>query len=274
MGVGSTVLQVGQTSSVPVRIISTLGLTNLSFTITYPSNRFTNWVMTASNSAIGASQVQGVDPSQTAFKFAAKSGQTFNGPGVLGSLSFQALPGVSAFVPLSPTNVVGSKADGTAVGNSGGQAGRAVVIGQQPLLEAWLATNRRMLTIYGNPGSSYQTLFNTNLLTTNWLAGWRVPQTNLAQVYEANEELSPVFYRALQFSSDPPIMELNSINKSNVTLLLYGVGGTNYIVQATTNLYLPNGWFTATNLTLTNSFQFISTGSPTNKAMFYRAKRP
>src|ERR1035441_4119989 len=51
LGVGSTVLQIGQTSSVPVSIISTLGLTNLSFTIAYLTNRFTNWVLSAMNRA-------------------------------------------------------------------------------------------------------------------------------------------------------------------------------------------------------------------------------
>ena len=123
MSVGSTVMQVGTTSSVPVSIISTLPLTNLSFTVEYPANRFTNWLVTASNNAVGTALAQNIDPSQTAFNLAAKDGQTFNGPGVIGSLTFAALPGSSAFVPLSPTKVFGTKTDGSAVGNSGGQGG-------------------------------------------------------------------------------------------------------------------------------------------------------
>jgi hypothetical protein len=276
VSIGSTVMQIGTTSSVPVNLLSTVALTNLSFTLSYPTNRFNQWILTPSNAAISGVLAQTLDPADAYFNLGTTSGQVLQGPALAGIIGFGALSNTSAFVPLNIVNIQGTKSDGTPVGNTFGIGGRVVVIGPQPLLEAWMATNRRMLTVYGNPGSSYQTLFNTNLLTTNWLAGWRIPQTNLAQSYEANEQLSPVFYRALQFSADPPIIELNSFNGTNMTLLLYGVSGTNYIVQAMTNLGAANGWFPATNMTmtLTNSFQFIGTGSPTNKAMFFRAKRP
>ena len=78
----------------------------------------------------------------------------------------------------------------------------------------------------------------------------------------------------MKFSADPPILELNSFTRTNLTLLLYGKSGTNYVIEATANLGLTNGWFPATNFTLTNSFYFIGTGNPTNQAMFFRAKRP
>jgi hypothetical protein len=275
VGVGSTVLQVGQTSSVPVSIISTLGLTNLSFTIAYPTNRFTNWVMTASNSAVGTTFVQTIDLSQTAFSVAAKHGQTFNGPGVIGTLTFKAVPGSSAFVALSPVNVVGSKTDGSAVGNPEGEAGRVVVIGPEPLLEARTGSNpARMLTLYGNPGATYALGFRTNLLGTNWQFVWRTPMTNLYETFSADTKPPLLFYRAWEFFADPPILELKQSSRSNPSLLLYGKAGTNYILQATTNLSLAGAWFSATNFTLTNSFRFIDIGAPTNKAMFFRAKRP
>jgi hypothetical protein len=56
--------------------------------------------------------------------------------------------------------------------------------------------------------------------------------------------------------------------------LLYGISGSNYVLQASTNLSLTNGWFPATNLTLTNSFQYLGSGSPTNTGLFFRVKRP
>jgi hypothetical protein len=152
VGLGSTVMQVGTTSTVPVRVISTLGLTNLAFAVTYPTNRFTNWVMTASNSAIGSIALQNTD-AQLFLNLAAQPSQTITGPTVLGSLSFAAQPGHSAFVPLEVAGVVGTKLDGTPVGNSSGLPGRVVVIGPEPLLEASLGTNSsRLLTVYGNPG--------------------------------------------------------------------------------------------------------------------------
>ncbi len=274
VSIGSTSLQIGQTSSVPVNLLSTVALTNLNFTLAFPTNYFTNWMVAASNTVVGTTTAQMPNSSNAVIGFGMKAGQVLQGPAFAGNIGFAALSNSSAFVPLAIASIQGTKLDGTLVGNTFGLPGRVVVIGNQPLLEAWMATNHRMLTIYGNPGSSYQTLLNTNLLTTNWLAGWRIPQTNLSQVYEANEQLSPVFYRALQLSADPPIIELNSLTKTNLTLLLYGENGTNYIIQATTNLSLTNSWFTTTNFILTNSFEFIGTSSPTNKAMFFRAKRP
>ena len=59
-----------------------------------------------------------------------------------------------------------------------------------------------------------------------------------------------------------------------MTLLLYGKAGTNYVLEATTNLAGNPVWSPTSVVTLTNSFRFISTGNPTNKAMFFRAKRP
>ena len=114
------------------------------------------------------------------FSLATGSGKVLTGPAVLGSLSFTALAGPSAFVPLTFTNVIGIKTDGTLVGNSGGQPGRVVLIGLQPLLESSVDSNAtRVLIIYGNPGSNYQLTFNTNLNFTNWQAAGSVLMTNL-----------------------------------------------------------------------------------------------
>jgi hypothetical protein len=93
--------------------------------------------------------------------------------------------------------------------------------------------------------------------------------TNLYQYFPVAPTPPQLFYRALQFSADPPILDLNA-----PTLLLYGLNGTNYVIEATSNLGATNGWTPATNFMLTNSFQFIGIGSPTNSAMFFRAKRP
>jgi hypothetical protein len=308
LGIGSTVMQVGQTSSVPVNLVSTLGLTNLSFVLAYPPNRFTNLVMVSSNSAIGTATVETVDASQTLIGIVPGNGQTLQGPSLLGSIQFQALPGHSAFVPLTPNNLVGTMTDGSAVGNASGQPGRAVVIGPEPLVEAWLGTNsQRMLTLYGNPGATYALGFRTNVLGTNWQFAWSTPMTNLYEVFGVDPTPPLVFYRAWEFFSDPPMLELKQPSGSKPSLLLYGQAGTNrvvqattdlsvdgagfqggsrpslllyglagsnYIVEAATNLPVAGAWFPATNFTLTNSFRFIDISTPTNKAMFFRAKRP
>jgi hypothetical protein len=83
-----------------------------------------------------------------------------------------------------------------------------------------------------------------------------------------------VFYRALEFSANPPILELNSSSPSNLVLLLYGQNGTNYSIITGTNLAANTDWSSLVGFTLTNSFQFINTGAATNHMQFFRAKTP
>ena len=143
------------------------------------------------------------------------------------------------------------------------------------MLQAWLGTNAsRMLTLYGNPGASYQVLYNTNLAGTNWLAGWRVPLTNLYETFPASSAFPQVYYRAAEFSADPPILELSSASRTNLALLLYGSKNSNYLVLTGTNLANTTAWTPLAGFTLTNSFQFINAGGATNPVQFFRAKRP
>jgi hypothetical protein len=116
---------------------------------------------------------------------------------LLGSLSFEALPGKPAFVPLDVANVIGLKTDGTPVGNNSGISGRIVVIGLQPLLGASLDTNAaRILTIYGNPGSNYSWVSITNLQFTNRQLQGSILMTNLWQNTNVNQTAPKIFYRA------------------------------------------------------------------------------
>jgi RHS repeat-associated protein len=275
VSVGSTVMQTGTTSSVPVNLITSVGLTNLSFTLAYPTNRFANWSLTGSNSAIGNASAINASSSQTFFSVSTKSGQTLQGPALVGAINFSALPGPSAFVPLALTNLAGTQSDSSSVGNAFGQAGRVVVIGAQPLMEAWIDTNAvRMLRVYGNPGSSYQIASSTNLATTNWQEAWRVPLTNLFENFTVNQTAPRIFYNSWEFFADPPILELNAPLGSNPTLLMYGLRGTNYAADQNTNLASPNAWVTFTNFVPTGSFQFIGIGSPTNNMMYFRVMHP
>jgi hypothetical protein len=80
-----------------------------------------------------------------------------------------------------------------------------------------------------------------------------------------------VFYRAWQFSANPPLLELQMSALTNFSLILYGQNGTNYIIQTSTNLAPPVVWYSLTNFVMTNSFQFTPVNNPTNRAMFFRA---
>ncbi len=273
IGVGSTVVQIGTTGSVPVTVYSSAGVTNLSFTLAYPTDRFANWTIVASNNVVGTATAQALSSSQAVFNVSANTGGSLQGSALLGSISFNALPAPSAFVPLTIATAAGTKSDQSAVSSIVSKAGRVVVIGAQSLLEAKLGTgSQRQVVLYGNPGASYQLAFSTNLASTNWLPIWRVPMTNLYQNLDVGDVAPQVFYRAWEFSADPPILELGLPSPTNAPLLLYGQNGTNYVIESATNLGLGTTWFPWTNLVLSNSFQFIPVNNPTNRAMFFRAK--
>jgi hypothetical protein len=197
VSLGSTVMQVGTTSSVPLTLVSSVALTNLSFAVVYPANRFTNWAVAVSNTAIGTTIVQTVTGPETQFTFEAQPGQTFQAPALIAAIYFAALPGDSGFVPLGIANVAATEQSGARAGNASGQGGRVVVIGPEPLLEAWSGSNStRMLTIYGNPGTNYHLAYSTNLVVPDWQPVLTVPMTNLFESLPVDQTARQIFYRA------------------------------------------------------------------------------
>ena len=243
--------------------------------MSYPANRFTNWVLNATNAVIGTGTGQSAGAELALFSVSMQPGQVLQGSTAIGSVCFDALAAPSAFVAVPVTNVIGMEADGTLVGGSSAGQARVVVIGAEPLLEAWLATNsQRMVTLYGNPGASYAMGYKTSLSETNWQLDWQVPMTNLAQGFGADQTAPQIYYRAWEFFADPPLLQLWASGNNNASLLLYGRAGTNYIIQTSTNLSQANGWQPMTSFAPTNSFRFIDTGSLTNGMEFYRAMRP
>ena len=274
VGLGSAIVQTGQGACLPVNLLSTVGLTNLSFTLVFPTNRFSNWTFTATDPAVGTTNVQVLDAGHVQFQIATKAGQVLEGPTSVGTICFNVLPGASGFIQVQTAGVVGSKGDGSTVASASGQSTRLVIISLEPLLEASLNTNlARLLTLYGNPGASYELDYATNLLGAKWQYGWRVPMTNWHEVFAANASLPQVFYRAFEFSANPPILEVNSSVPSNSVLLVYGQKGSNYAIISGTNLLNTTSWSPIVGFTLTNSFQVINAGAATNKIQFFRAKQ-
>jgi hypothetical protein len=274
VGVGSTTVPAGQSACLPVNLLSTVGLTNLSFTLEFPTNRFSNWAITATNPAVGTASVQVLDAGHVQFQIATKAGQVLEGPTSVGTICFNVLPGASGFIQVQTAEVVGSKRDGSTVASASGESTRLVIVSLEPLLEASLSANRgRLLTLYGNPGTSYEVDYTTNLLGAKWQYGWRVPMTNFYEVFAASASLPQVFYRAFEFSANPPMLELNSSAPSNLVMLVYGQKGSNYAIISGTNLLNTTSWSPIVGFTLTNSFQFINAGVATNRMQFFRARQ-
>ncbi len=201
VSIGSSVVQAGQSTCVPVKLVASVGLTNLTFTLAYPSGFLTNWNVTPSNSAVSFSSAQTIDPSHTQFNFGVQSGQVLQGTTLLGSICLDTLPGASAFVPLTVVNIGAVGPNNSTATNLIGRTGRIVVIGPQSLLEASLGTNSsRTLTLYGNPGVSYNLLSTTNLAdNSSWISMEKITLTDLFQIISLGGPTNQMqFFKAVQ----------------------------------------------------------------------------
>jgi hypothetical protein len=269
--IGSAIAQVGKTGTLPVTVFSSTGVTNLSFVLTYPTNRLDNWSVAVSNSAVGSSSMTRLDGARTMLQASAANGQSLQGSTVLGTLSFTALSGPSAFLPLTIANGSAIKSGNAALSSILANTNRVIVIGAEPLLESQHGiANVPQVTLYGNPGASYAIDSCTDLLT--WKLSARIPMTNLYQTVPLHPVGPLTFYRAFEFSADPPLLDVNA-SMSNATVVLYGRNNTNYVVDAAINLVNPT-WQTIAAFQLTNSFWFTNVTAMTNHQMFFRAKRP
>ena len=78
--------------------------------------------------------------------------------------------------------------------------GRVVVIGNQSLLDSSLDANSNLtLTLYGNPGVSYDLLTTTNLIGGSWSTVSSITLTDLFQVINLGSATNEMqFFRTVQ----------------------------------------------------------------------------
>ena len=206
IALGSTVVQTGQSGCLPVSLFSTAGLTNLTFTVTYPTSFLTNLTIAATNPIVGTATAQWLDPADTLFNLAAANDQWFEETNSIGSICLSALQGPSAFVPLTATNIIATRADGTVVASTYGLPGRVVVVDALPLLGAGILPDSTVtITLYGNPGSNYVIQSATSLdPPISWQPAFTITLTNLSQAIALGigTNLPPLqFFRAYQCTS-------------------------------------------------------------------------
>ncbi len=198
-GLGNTIMQVGTTSSVPVRLLSTVALTNLTFQVLYPAERFTNFLLTPNSPHVLTQQLRLLSPGCLEVSFTLPGSSVLHGPANAADLAFVAPTNqTSAFVPLLIENVDGRRPDGGLAANASGQAGRVVVIGREPLLEGVHGLDGKPhVLLYGNPGVSYQLERRTNIISGSWQPLGAMLMTNLWRDAHTGEVSHPaMFFRA------------------------------------------------------------------------------
>jgi hypothetical protein len=154
---GLFIMRAGETGAVPVRVFSSAGLSSLSFTLLYPPTMLSDLGLRALAPQIATASLQELSPGAMRVQITNYAGQLLQGTQQVALLAFTALADHSAFVPVTITNIVATRANGTAVADTAVQSGRVIIIANEPLVEATMRTNnQRTVVVYGKPGASYR----------------------------------------------------------------------------------------------------------------------
>ena len=182
---GSSVVALGQTSSVPLIFNSSVGVTNVSFVLDVPGNRMTNLSVTSlTNIATITQGTNGAAHSLVTIKAAA--GKSIQGPITVGQVNYKAVPNLpSSFATLKATSISATQLNGLVIPTAITGLGQAALVGSQPLTKGCTTTNGlNSLTIYGPVGTNcqLQSKIGLNGTWTNELPA-AVMSTNLYVTY-------------------------------------------------------------------------------------------
>jgi hypothetical protein len=278
LSVGTNLVRAGQSGSVPITAFASAGLTNLSFALDAPTNRLTGFNLSGLAPEVGLASVQLVISNRVQIDFASRAGAVFQGQIQLADLNFAAMSNQpSAFVWLTPTNLIAAQGNGAALTNIFVNRGRVVVVANEPLMEALMHSGGiRSVILYGKPGASYQLQYSNDLSgTNNWRNGMRVPLTNLFQVIDdVNSNELSVFVRSYEFIANPPLLDARLGANRIGSLTLFGQAGIPYQLQYSTNLSGVTPWNSLLSYTPTNSFYFVNGLGLSNPILYYRTLRP
>jgi hypothetical protein len=192
--------QAGSPAALPLYVVSSDPLSDLTFNVSWPSNRFANPSLALASGSIFTSSLQ-VQGTNLQINLKAATGQSFVGSNLVGNLNFTVVSNQqSAFVPVAVSNLSGKKpGNGPFIGLFPG-TGEVVVIADQPLLRAFSPTNSpRNLTTYGRVGTTYQVLYSTSTFEPSaWQLLATYTQTNLVQSLTVSGSAPIIYYRLKQ----------------------------------------------------------------------------
>ena len=199
---------VGQTSSVPVTVTSSVGLTNLEALIQVPKGYLTSLALTDWAPETANATLQQKESNVWQMNFVASSGQPFQATQQLANLRFFAVTNGSAFVPLVISEVTTNfTTNGDTVWRTLTDAGRVAVIEQQPLLEALPMTNgSASLTLFGVSGPTYDVLFSPVLPAISWQLFWtgNIPGDLSKSIAGVTNTGPRIFFRVRAQAGDLP----------------------------------------------------------------------
>jgi hypothetical protein len=198
---GSLVLRVGESGSVPIHLASINGVATISFALELPADRLAEVDVEAVAPEVGSATLQVESPTRSILTFLPLPGQLLQGTQELARLNFGTLQNQrSGFIRLRPSEFAAIKPDASLVSSVVLRPGVLTLVGEEPLLQADLGLdNRRLLTLYGNPGSTYLLQTTETVAPPNWTTTATLSLTSLYETFELpGTEGWTLFYRVQQ----------------------------------------------------------------------------
>jgi hypothetical protein len=195
--VGSTSLQAGQSSSVPIYLSSSDSVTNLVFRVGWPASRFSSPTLSVTWSGVGSNSM--VVQSTNLVITIASPNQPLVGSNQLARLSFQTTTNQrSSFVGLPVTIPTAVKPNALNYSNYFAGSGQVALVSDVPLLQP-INTGGRSLNLFGKVGSRYQLQSTTSYgPNATWSPVLTYTQTNVAQSAVLGGSSPVIVYRLVQ----------------------------------------------------------------------------
>ncbi len=181
LSAGKAIVAAGQTTNVPLEIVTSTRVTNVSFVVQVPPSRLTNVEVILRPTLNWTIARQEVSPGTTRFTLGQATGEFLTGTQQVGWLSFSTVgTQSSAFVPLDISELTAMQSDGQPVPRTISDNGRATVVAAEFLMECFMPVNQPYnLILYGPIGSSYRIETSATPQGPVWTTGWQGTVTNL-----------------------------------------------------------------------------------------------
>jgi RHS repeat-associated protein len=202
---GTLILPVGQRGRLPVNLLTSEQLTNLTMTLDMPVERLIDPSVEIFEEAadfVGAAEVTPTTNLLYLINLAASSNAWMFGTQQVAWLYVTAATNQrSAFVQVNIGDFIGARLDGLLVTNVNTQSGRVVVLAEEPLLEALRGTNRQpAMVLYATEGTNRVIEATANFGNpASWATWWQGPVSNV--LFRAFENVADtnraLFFRAI-----------------------------------------------------------------------------
>jgi hypothetical protein len=198
---GPSITAAGATGSVTITLASSIALTNLTFTLTTPTGRVSNVTVASVAPTVASVTQKAMGANGSLVTVSGINGQALP-TGAMLQINFTAVAGQhSAFVDWQASNVSATQANGAALPTVLGGDGRTVLIGPEPLVDAFQTNGQRTLVLYGNVGSHYVVQSTTSTKAPSvWATAFSGTLTNLSLTFPGvAASSSSIFYRAYTY---------------------------------------------------------------------------